>query len=353
MPTLTRIVSPIATWLAVALETRIWRWFSSFPCPFLLTFFPLSFPFSFDPIPSPEERLISQSSSVFSSVFLFFGLGTDSTNCAGIRSHIIRCSLCARNSRTLGSQLHSDFDLFFIPRLSGKDNRIMVAEQCWQLTRQFLGGYTLVRVGTGLDVFWCGYWNSGYEHRDGLTRPWNELWRISSNSWVLNSKLHRNCGWCWKISKRAQVRERENALQAQLSDMLQSWNRDAADVEERPEVELEQGAPRRQSIHRVSSILQVGKFWLQSGFVEGLGFQVWEHGSSCGPIFERYSWLGSSTGHTNIERWRCRSRSRFCRNQSFKYSLHWQSFWKERHWTLCRTRHEAQVWKLGGNSWEG
>ena len=27
-----------------------------------------------------------------------------------------------------------------------------------------------------------------------------------------------------------------------------------------------------------------------------------------------------------------------------------QSFWKERHWTLCRTRHEAQVWKLGGNS---
>ena len=23
---------------------------------------------------------------------------------------------------------------------------------------------------------------------------------------------------------------------------------------------------------------------------------------------------------------------------------------EERHWTLCRTRHEAQVWKLGGNS---
>ena len=22
----------------------------------------------------------------------------------------------------------------------------------------------------------------GYEHRDGLTRPWNKLWRISSNS---------------------------------------------------------------------------------------------------------------------------------------------------------------------------
>ena len=36
-----------------------------------------------------------------------------------------------------------------------------------------------------------------------------------------------------------------------------------------------------------------------------------------------------------------------------KSTLHWQSFCKERHWTLCRTRHEAQVWKLGGNSWEG
>ena len=39
-----------------------------------------------------------------------------------------------------------------------------------------IGGCTLVHVGTGLDVFWyCGYWNSGYEHRDGLTRPWSKL----------------------------------------------------------------------------------------------------------------------------------------------------------------------------------
>ena len=77
-----------------------------------------------DPIPSPEERLIlSLSSSVFSSVFLFLGPGTDS-NCAGIRSYIIRCSLRARNSRTLGSQLHSDFDLFSFRDCLEKDNRI-------------------------------------------------------------------------------------------------------------------------------------------------------------------------------------------------------------------------------------
>ena len=126
-----------------------------------------------------------------------------------------------------------------------KDNRIMVAEQCWLLIRRFLGDYTLVRVGIGLDVFWyCGYWNSGYEHRDGLTRPWNKLWRISSNSWALNSKQYSNCRRCWKISKQASA-ERENALQAQLSDMLERWNRDAADVEVRLGVDPEHGTPRR------------------------------------------------------------------------------------------------------------
>ena len=76
---------------------------------------------SCDPIPSPEERLIcSQSYFVFSFVL---GPGTDSTNCAGIRSYIIRCSLCARNSRTLGSQLHSDFSF---RDCQEKDNRIIL-----------------------------------------------------------------------------------------------------------------------------------------------------------------------------------------------------------------------------------
>ena len=46
-------------------------------------------------------------------------------------------------------------------------------------------------------------------------------------------------------NQQASSAERENALQAQLSDMLERWNRDAADVEVRPEVELEHGAPRR------------------------------------------------------------------------------------------------------------
>ena len=106
---------------------------------FLFVFYSFCFPVSFscfvrrllDPIPSPEERLIlSQSSSDFSSVFLFLGPGTDSMNCAGIRSYTIRCSLCARNSRTLGSQLHSDFDLFSFRDCQEKVSRIMVAEQC-------------------------------------------------------------------------------------------------------------------------------------------------------------------------------------------------------------------------------
>ena len=46
-------------------------------------------------------------------------------------------------------------------------------------------------------------------------------------------------------NQQASSAERETALQAQLSDMLERWNRDAADVEVRPEVEPEHGAPRR------------------------------------------------------------------------------------------------------------
>ena len=42
-------------------------------------------------------------------------------------------------------------------------------------------------------------------------------------------------------NQQASSAERENALQAQLSDMLERWNRDAADVEVRPEVEPEHG----------------------------------------------------------------------------------------------------------------
>ena len=46
-------------------------------------------------------------------------------------------------------------------------------------------------------------------------------------------------------NQQASSAERENALQAHLSDMLERWNRDVADVEVRPEVEPENGAPRR------------------------------------------------------------------------------------------------------------
>ena len=46
-------------------------------------------------------------------------------------------------------------------------------------------------------------------------------------------------------NQQASSAERETALQDQLSDMLERWNRDAADVEKRSEIEPEHGTPRR------------------------------------------------------------------------------------------------------------
>ena len=64
-----------------------------------------------------------------------------------------------------------------------------------------------MRVGTGGGIFWyCGYQNSGYVFRDGLTRPWKGLRRISSSRWRLNSKRYNNCNRFWKHSKQAHER---------------------------------------------------------------------------------------------------------------------------------------------------
>ena len=54
----------------------------------------------------------------------------------------------------------------------------------------------------------------------------------------------------------------------------------------------------------------------------------------------------SSTGNTNIDG----KQVPIPLKSNLKSTLHWQSFWKERRLTLCRTLREAQVWKLGGNS---
>ena len=75
-------------------------------------------------------------------------------------------------------------------------------------------------------------------------------------------------------NQQASSAERENALQAQLSDMLERWNRDAADVEVRPEVEPEHGAPRRYRALIESRAFSKLATFLQSGVMEGLGFQV-------------------------------------------------------------------------------
>ena len=53
-------------------------------------------------------------------------------------------------------------------------------------------------------------------------------------------------------NQQASSAERENALQAQLSDMLERWNRDAEDVEVRPEVESGHGTPSRHRAFIVS-----------------------------------------------------------------------------------------------------
>ena len=76
-------------------------------------------------------------------------------------------------------------------------------------------------------------------------------------------------------NQHASSAERENALQAQLSDMLERWNRDATDVEVRPEVEPEHGAPRRHRVFIESrAFSKLATFDSKAASWKGLGFQV-------------------------------------------------------------------------------
>ena len=113
------------------------------------------------------------------------------------------------------------------------------------LTRRFLGGYTLVHVGTGLDVFWS-LWILEFWLRTSR-RVDTTMEQVVAN---LQQQLSSQQQAIQQLStmlenQQASSAERESALQAQLSDMLERWNRDAADVEVRPEVEPEHGTPRR------------------------------------------------------------------------------------------------------------
>ena len=146
--------------------------FSTFFSFFFFFFFLFSLLFLlFDPIPSPEERFIcSQFCFCFQLVWV---LAPIRRIVRGVRSYIIRCSLCALTIHAC--LVHSCIQTFHSAIVRKK----IIAS--WYSS--IPGGCTLVHVGTGVYVFWyCGYWNSGYEHRDGLTRPWSKLWRISSNS---------------------------------------------------------------------------------------------------------------------------------------------------------------------------
>ena len=112
------------------------------------------------------------------------------------------------------------------------------------LTRRLLGGYTLVHVGTGghLLVLWMlEFWLRTSRRVDTTMEQvvTNLQQQLSSQQQAIQQLL------TILENQQASSAERENALQAQLSDMLERWNRDAADVEVRLEVEPEHGAPRR------------------------------------------------------------------------------------------------------------
>ena len=98
-------------------------------------------------------------------------------------------------------------------------------------------------------------------------------------------------------AQQASAAQRENALQARLADLSDRLNLNIADAD----LGVDPGTrdTQTQSLHRVSSILEVDEFRLQGIFVQGFVIQVREHGRSRGPVVERVSWMGSSTGNTN------------------------------------------------------
>ena len=78
--------------------------------------------------------------------------------------------------------------------------------------------------------FWyCRYQNSGCVLRDGLTRPWNKLRRISISCRRLNTKRYSNCSRFWMRIRQLQLRD--SALQAQLSELSDLWNLNTAEAE--------------------------------------------------------------------------------------------------------------------------
>ena len=104
-----------------------------------------------------------------------------------------------------------------------------------------------------------------------------------------------------------------------------------------------------QSVHRVSSTLEVDEFLFQSSFVEGLAFKFENMAAAVVPS-SRGSLEWAAQQDTQILTVDESKQVPIPLRSILKSTLHWQKFWKERCWTLCRTPHEAQVWKLRGNS---
>ena len=119
-------------------------------------------------------------------------------------------------------------------------------------------------------------------------------------------------------------------MQDQLS-MLERWNRDAADVEVRFEVEPEHRTPSR---HRAFISRAFSKFldfdfkpvsWKDSSL------SVWQP-VSVPSSRDTLDWaIQQDTPTLTVDNVEGRASGRM-------------------HWTLHRTRHEVQVWKSGGNS---
>ena len=67
-------------------------------------------------------------------------------------------------------------------------------------------------------------------------------------------------------NQQASSAERENALQAQLSDMLERWNRDAAFVVVRPEVEPEHGTIESRAFSNMATYDSTAASWKDWAF---------------------------------------------------------------------------------------
>ena len=183
------------------------------------------------------------------------------------------------------------------------------------LTRRFLGGCTLVHVGTGgrLLVLWIlEFWLRTSRRVDTtmeqvVTNLKQQLGAQQQAIQQLSTMLE---------NQQASSAERENALQAQLSDMLERWNRDATDVEARPGVEPEHGTPRRHRAFIESrAFSKLVNFDSKAASWKDSAFKFENMAAAVVPSRDAFDWAAQQdTPILNVDD--VEDGPRFCRNQS-------------------------------------